>query len=253
MSALSYQGISDRVAYEYMERHGQATWSDLECKLARPVSCPKLKSYWHFHDCRYDKTSRTCAEPCHIDRCPLPGHKLRNGRLNQTAYSLYLFIRDIADGDLVGWIDSRLKDADDPTVADRLGRMREALIEPLRQVYGVADKVLTMALSCILLAAPKDRPRWIEVGGSMIAIDTLVHNFLHRTGILQRFDADHSYGAACYQPGGCADIIAWWPSGSMPGHSIPRFPAGFSAVRPARDLAVLRSIRPRRLQRQSHQ
>ena len=207
MSALSYQGISDRVAYEYMERHGQATWSDLERKLARPVSCPKLKSYWHFHDCRYDKTSGTCAEPCHIDRCPLPGQKLRNGRLNQTAYSLHLFIRDIADGDLVGWIDSQLKDADDPTAADRLGRMRQALIEPLRQVYGVADKVLTMALSCILLAA-KDRPRWIEVGGSMIAIDTLVHNFLHRTGILQRFDTDHSYGAACYQPGGCADIIA---------------------------------------------
>ena len=42
----------------------------------------------------------------------------------------------------------------------------------------------------------------------MIAIDTLVHNFLVRTGILARFDADHSYGAACYQAGGCADIIA---------------------------------------------
>ena len=104
MSALSYQGISDRVAYEYMERHGQATWSDLERKLARPVNCPKLKSYWHFHDCRYDKTSRTCAEPCHINQCPLPAHHLRNGRLNQTAYSLYLFIRDIADGDLVGLV-----------------------------------------------------------------------------------------------------------------------------------------------------
>ena len=74
MSALSYQGISDRVAYEYMERHGQATWSDLETKLARSVSCPKFKSYWHFHHCRYDKTSQTCAEPCHIDRCPLPRH-----------------------------------------------------------------------------------------------------------------------------------------------------------------------------------
>ena len=227
MSALSYQGISDRVAYEYMERHGQATWSDLEGKLARPVSCPKLKSYWHFHSCRYDKTSGTCAEPCHIDRCPLPGHKLRNGRLNQTAYSLYLFIRDIADGDLVGWIDSLLKDADDPTVADRLGRMRQALIEPLRQVYGVADKVLTMALSCILLAAPKDRPRWIEVGGSMIAIDTLVHNFLHRTGILQRFDADHSYGAACYQAGSCADIIALVAEQIDARAFNPRFPAVF--------------------------
>ena len=48
MSALSYQGISDRVAYEYMERHGQATWSDLECKLARPVSCPKLQELLAF-------------------------------------------------------------------------------------------------------------------------------------------------------------------------------------------------------------
>ena len=132
-----------------------------------------------------------------------------------------MFIRDIADGDLVGWIDSQLKDADDPTVPDRLGRMREALIEPLRQVYGVADKVLTMALSCILLAAPKDRPRWIEVGGSMIAIDTLVHNFLHRTGILQRFDADHSYGARPATSLAAAPTSSpRWPSGSTPALSI---------------------------------
>jgi hypothetical protein len=48
---------------------------------------------------------------------------------------------------------------------------------------------------------------WIEVGGSMIAIDTLVHNLLHRTGMLRRFDANHRYGLACYRPGGCADII----------------------------------------------
>ena len=41
----------------------------------------------------------------------------------------------------------------------------------------------------------------------MIAIDTLVHNFMHRTGILHRFGADHVYGSACYQPGGCAAII----------------------------------------------
>ena len=41
----------------------------------------------------------------------------------------------------------------------------------------------------------------------MIAIDTLVHNFLHRTGILARFNANHLYGAACYRPGGCAEII----------------------------------------------
>jgi hypothetical protein len=207
MAAVSYQGISDQVAYEYMEKHGRATWRQIKQGIDRGASCLKLKSYWRFHDCRYDKVSRTCAEPDHISRCPLPKHDLRNGRLNQTAYSLFLFIRDVADGDLVGWIDRQLQAANDPPGPDRLARMRGSLIEPLRQVYGLSDKVLTMALSCILLGAPKKMSLWIEVGGSMIAIDTLVHNFLHRTGILRRFGANHLYGLACYRPGGCADII----------------------------------------------
>ena len=45
-----------------------------------------------------------------------------------------------------------------------------------------------MSLSSILLGAPKRLHLWHEVGGSMIAIDTLVHNFLVRTGILKRFE-----------------------------------------------------------------
>jgi hypothetical protein len=98
MAALSYQGISDRVAADYMDQHGRAQWHDIDAKVTAGPTCPKLKSYWHFYECRYDKGSRTCAEPDHIDCCPLPGHDLRNGRLNQTAYSLYLFVRDIADG-----------------------------------------------------------------------------------------------------------------------------------------------------------
>jgi hypothetical protein len=132
---------------------------------------------------------------------------LRNGHLNQLAYSLYLFIRDIADGDLIGWIDQRLQAANSPTGPDRLARMRDALIAPLREIYGVSDKVLTMALSSLLLGAPNKLRLWPEVGASMIAIDTLVHNFLHRAGILHRFGADHAYGSACYRRGGCAEII----------------------------------------------
>src|ERR1700720_4439819 len=207
MAAVSYQGISDQVAYGYMEKHGRARSRQIKHGLDRGGSCPKLKSYWHFHDCRYDKFSRTCAEPDHIGFCPLPKHDLWNGRLNQTAYSLYLFIRDVADGGLVSWVDWQLQEANDPPGADRLARMRASLIEPLREVYGLSDKVLTMALSCILLGAPKKMSLWIEVGGSMIAIDTLVHNFLHRAGILQRFKVKHQYGASCYSSGGCADII----------------------------------------------
>jgi hypothetical protein len=114
-------------------------------------------------------------------------------------------MRDVADRDFVGWIDGQLEAADDGGEIDRLDRMRAALIEPLRNVYGVSDKILNMALSVLMLAA-EDR-RWVEVGGSMIAIDTLVHNFLHRTGFLSRFRAPHSYGGRCYAAGGCADLI----------------------------------------------
>jgi len=122
------------------------------------------------------------------------------------AYSLFLFIRDVTEGDLVTWIDARLEAADSGA-ANRFEAMRMALLEPLRCIYGVSDKVLTMALSQLLLGAPRSRRHWREVGGTMIAVDTLVHNFLHRTGILQRFDARHRYGPACYRPRGGAEII----------------------------------------------
>jgi hypothetical protein len=95
-------------------------------------------------------------------------------------------------------------DAESP---DRLAALREAVIGPLRNVYGVADKVLAMALSSLLLGAGKQRPLWVEVGATFVAVDTLVHNFLHRTGILQRFGVDHPYGDRCYQSGGCAGIV----------------------------------------------
>jgi hypothetical protein len=107
LASLSYQGIADQVAHDYMAKHGRAAWADIDQKLGRGVSCPKLKSYWHFNGCRYGKASRTCAEPDHIGACPLPSHDLRNGHLNQTAYSLFLFISDLADGDLIGWIDAQ--------------------------------------------------------------------------------------------------------------------------------------------------
>ena len=62
-----------------------------------------------------------------------------------------------------------------------------------------------MALAGLLLAGDARRALWIEAGTVMIAVDTLVHNFLHRTGILARLDAGHAYGPACYATAGCAE------------------------------------------------
>jgi hypothetical protein len=207
MEAFSYQGISDAVAYTYMDEHGRVTWDELERATICPPPCPKLDSYWRFEGCRYEKLAASCAQPELMASCPLPRHDLRNGRLNQTAYSLFFFIRDIADRDLVAWIDDQIRTAAEGNVRDRSARMVQSLIDPLRNVIGVSDKVVSMTLSYLLMAAPPAKSHWIDIGTSMIAIDTLVHNFLIRTGILQRFDARHPYGSACYRPKGCADII----------------------------------------------
>ena len=206
MESFSYQGISNTVAETYLRKHGSVTWRQIEASLAETPPCPRLTNYWTYDKCGYDKTSSCCSEPEHRDFCPVPTHSLRNGRLNQSAYSLYFFVRDIARRNLPIWIDDQLSGVD---VSDqRSGQLlQEALVVPMRQIFGVSDKVLTMTLSEILMSAPKSWPRWFEAGSQMIAVDTLVHNFLHRTGILDRFEARHDYGVGCYRPGGCADIL----------------------------------------------
>ena len=81
------------------------------------------------------------------------------------------------------------------------------MLEPLSCTYGVSFKVLSMALADLLLAGDPERERWVATGASMIAVDTLVHNWLHRSGCLHDLGAEHAYGPGCYAPGGCADII----------------------------------------------
>ena len=213
LTSFSFQGISDQVARSYMRQHGTASWSEIAKSLQGQAPCPLLQSHWHFDGCRYEKVGFTCSEPDHIGSCPLPRHKLRNGRLNQTAYSFYLFVRDVAKNDLVGWIDDQLISPKGPTasgsvpsLADQAADRQERLIGPLRNIYGVSDKILTMTLSGLLMGASKGRPHWFETGKAMIAIDTLIHNFLHRTGILEDGGVVHSYGVGCYAKG-CADVV----------------------------------------------
>src|SRR3954451_21438515 len=74
-------------------------------------------------------------------------------------------------------------------------------------IHGASDKVLNMALADLLLGAAPERPLWQLAGSHMVAIDSLLHNLLHRTGTLSQCCAEHAYGPACYQPGRCADLV----------------------------------------------
>src|SRR3954452_11948999 len=130
-----YQGISDANAAAYTAKHGLVSSDEIESALNARPTCPRLRSYWHFHDCRYRKAKHTCAEPEHLGSCSIPTHPARKGALIIAAYSLALFVRDICAGDLIGWIDQRLAQADPELDApDRAVQMGAALLEPLREV-----------------------------------------------------------------------------------------------------------------------
>jgi hypothetical protein len=204
---IGLQGISDAAAFAFSDRHGNITHAEIEAALVDRPACPLLRSYWSFDCCGYRKSSASCNQPRHLPTCPLPVHPLRKGSLNQAAYSLFFFIRDICGGDLVGWIDARLCVTDWGTGAARAARMRASLLEPLGHVFGIGNKLWSMILSELLLVGDPDRERWVATGASMMAVDSIVHAFLHRTGALKRFGAPHPYGLACYAPGGCAELI----------------------------------------------
>ncbi len=206
MPLVALQGISDAAALAFAGRHDPVACADIGAALADRPSCPRLRSYWHFA-CGYRKAAATCSEPQHLARCPLPQHVLRKGALNVASYGFFLFVRDVCGGDIVGWIDARLAQADPgPGTAKRARRMRAALLEPLGRVYGVGSKLWSMLLGDLLFADP-NRERWLITGASMVAVDSVVHGYLARTGTLTRFGAAHPYGSACYERGGCADLI----------------------------------------------
>jgi hypothetical protein len=203
---INFQGISDRVAAGYLRRHGSITWRNIDRQLARSPSCPKLANYWHFHRCGYVKSRQHCSCPEHFKGCPVPRTPLRNGRLNQSAYSLFFFIRDIADGDLIGWVDKGLSKG---AIATTSGPHVTAtpIVAAMRGIFGVADKVLTMALANLFLAAGPSRKKWQTAGANLVVIDTLVHNWLRRTGLISELGHAHDFGNACYLESGCASII----------------------------------------------
>ena len=207
IEAVSYQGVSDAVAASYIDEHGCISAIDIARGLKTKPPCPKLRSYWHFNGCGFRKTYGICNEQRYFAECPLPKHDLRNGSLSQAAYSLYLFKRDVAGGDFVTWLDNQLEQADRPRARDRTRRLVEAVVTPLTNVHGVSFKVLNMSLAMLLLAGDSRRDRWIAAGAGMIAIDTLIHNWMHRSGILRRLGAQHNYGPQCYGINGCAAVI----------------------------------------------
>jgi len=142
IDALSYQGVSDNIAWDTWKQHGRVRWRDIATALAGTPSCPKLRCYWTFADCGYRKGAGSCANPNYRTGCPFAAARPAQRPLNQTAYSLFLFLRYVADGDFVGWIRPRLAAVDPAPTTDRPAQLagrcsnRSAHLRRVEQVWG---------------------------------------------------------------------------------------------------------------------
>ena len=161
--------------------------------------------------------------PSTLARCPLPSHDLRNGRLNQTAYSLFLFIRDLADGDLIGWIDRQLQAANSPPGPDRLTRMRAASLSRCGRstVSRTRSSPWPCPASCSALRKrwPLDRgrrqhDRHRHAGSQLSAPDRHPASVQREPPVWRWLATGPAAAPTLFKPS---------PSRSMPGSSIQRF------------------------------
>ena len=207
-----------------------------------------LRSAAKLPGCDFTRSRGTCAQPAHYPACPLPSLPLRNGNLNRMAYGLSCSSGTCARATWSAGSTSGYR-LSQPNLARLPGAVRPGLDHAAPPRLWGLDKVLSMTLADLLIGADPDRSLWGLAGRHMIAVDTLIHNLLHRTGTLAHCDAEHAYGPGCYALGlrchrsGARDEIdarAFDPS----------FPSHIPPVCAARPLGLLRPRRAGCLQRQ---
>lgn len=202
MGALSFQGIGDEIVMDYMDGHGMISYFQIVRRLkghrkTYGALCSRLEGFQSFKACGYRKAKLSCNNPQMLMRCPVRTHDLLKGVLNVKAYSFFFYIRDLCQGDLIGHFDRLIREGLEASeAASGVIQAREKLVRDFTKVFGVGEKLANMTLSSLLAADPAN-PTWVRVGQAMVAVDTLVHNFLHRTGILKFYQAEHRYGPAC--------------------------------------------------------
>ncbi len=83
----------------------------------------------------------------------------------------------------------------------------------------------------------------------MIAVDSLVHNFLHRTGTLTRFEAEHLFGPSWHDPWRMSRFDRGSCSPHRRPNSQPEFPSDIPSVCSSGTMGFLRGRRLEHLQR----
>jgi len=187
----------------YAKQRVKPTFNRIKQAL-KGAQCPKLATFETFKGCGYRKTTNTCNEPAVMGSCPLPTFDMKRGNLNQMVFSLYFFLRDVCGRDFYTYVTENFGSGQ--VSGGVTNELLESFIQKVTTIANVGPKLSHMALSALFLCR---YPGWDyrRVGLHMIASDSLVHNFLHRTGILDSYQLDHPYGPRCHAQNGCLGVI----------------------------------------------
>jgi hypothetical protein len=99
---LSGGGDQSNQGY-YAKQKYKPTFNRVKRAL-KAAHCPKLAGFEAFQGCGYRKTTRKCNDPAFLRSCPLPSFDMKRGALNQMAFSLYFFLRDVAVRDFYTYV-----------------------------------------------------------------------------------------------------------------------------------------------------
>ena len=224
VEALSYQGIADRIAYDYMQRHGRARWARIMASLARnpparssaatggsttaiPQGNDNVRRAWPHRRLRPAQPPAAHRPADQIGVRPVPVHARLPMTISWTG----------SIGNWLRWIPNPLTGS---LPCARPSSVRSQRLWGGRQ--GLGDGLVVAAAE-----RRQRRPLWRRSRRDFVAVDTLVHNFVHRTGILRRLGAEHPYGVGCYRPADALTFSGSLAATSTPGSSIRPSPRRF--------------------------
>lgn len=213
LDAFKYVGGSNLVNEKvWEEMNPKPTYHRIRNELGS-AECPKLESFDQFDRCGYSKSQKDSGKPCTMPRffneCPLPQYDMKNGKLNQMVFSTYLFLKDRCQGDFPGFIKEIFGTPQqvEKLEEEELNARVKTLENEMCRIFNVGPKLINMTMSS-LFYAKTGKWNYRRVFPQMAAVDSLVHEFLHRTGTLKLFGREHKYGEkVCHSPEGCVGVI----------------------------------------------
>jgi len=195
-----FQGIADKNAFSYLERHSSineiADFDTLK-EGVKDSPCPALKSFSAFRNCDYKKSEHNCRYGREFG-CILKELDCRKGSINIMIGSAFLFLKEYYQESMVNFIKEGAKHED-----KKFFYTRELL-----KIRNIGPQTASLFLTDLF------NPFFFgyKVKGidhnDFIVIDTLVHNFFHRTGILKALGREHNYNSEfCHTEEYCKGII----------------------------------------------